>query len=166
MKCQHALDPKACYDDQQLVFTPSSVGFILWQDLQGVRNRSIQKQARYRSEMRRNVETMRREELEGVSSRFSIKFLLGVLNSAAAHQSLRANRRSNVHLYPDDWKQIQIPDVSLEQQEAVIRLVDRVLTAKTGNLTADTSEDEAEIDRLVYTLYGLIDEGIAAVAGA
>ena len=116
--------------------------------------------------MRRNVETMPREELEGVSSRFSIKFLLGVLNSTAAHHSLRANRRSNVHLYPDDWKQIQIPDVSLEQQEAVIRLVDRVLTAKTGNLTADTSEDEAEIDRLVYPLYGLIDGGIAAVAGA
>jgi len=26
---------------------------------------------------------------------------------------LRANRRSNINLYPDDWKQLPIPDVPL-----------------------------------------------------
>ena len=108
---------------------------------------------------------MPREQLEQASRGFSIKFLLGVLNSSVARQLLRANRRSNVHLYPDDWKQLPIPDVSLEQQQAVISLVDRILAAKAANLTADTSEDEAEIDQLVYALCGLNDNEIAAVAG-
>ena len=159
-------DPKACYDDQQFVFTPSSVGFILWQDLEGVRNRSIQKQARYQDEKRGNVKTAPREQLEQTSGRFSIKFLLGFLNSTAARNSLRANRRSNVHLYPDDWKQLQIPDVAIAQQEPVINCVDRILKSKAANPAADTSADEAEIDRLVYALYGLTDAEIAAVAGS
>ena len=156
-------DPKACYDDQHLIFTPSSVGFILWHDLSGVRNRSIQKQARYADEMRRNVVVMQREEVEKISRGFDIKFLLGVLNSAVARQSLLSNRRSNVHLYPDDWKQLQIPCVPRETQETIIRLVDRILIAKSCDPDADISYVETEIDELVFQLYGMKDEEIAAV---
>ena len=88
------------------------------------------------------------------------------MNSTIACNFLRANRRSNVHLYPDDWKKLPIPDVTTEQQTPIVDLVDRILKAKAADPAADTSEDEAEIDRLVHTLYGLIDEEIAAVAGA
>ena len=80
---------------------------------------------------------MPREQLEQASRGFSIKFLLGVLNSSVARQLLRANRRSNVHLYPDDWKQLPIPDVSLEQQQAVISLVDRILAANDKDEVAN-----------------------------
>lgn len=165
------LEPAPCYDDQQLVFTSSSVGFILWQDLRSVRNRSIQKQARYRNEKRGGAITVPREQLEKTSCRFSIKFLLGVLNSAVARHLLRANRRSNVHLYnvhlfyPDDWKLLPIPDVSPEQQEPIIEYVDRILKAKSANPAADTSAEEVEIDRLVYALYGMTDAEISAVEG-
>ncbi len=41
-----------------------------------------------------------------------------------------------------------------------IRLVDRILTAKAADPLADTGEQEAEIDRLVYALYGLTEEEI------
>ena len=158
-------DPKACYDNQQLVFTPSSVGFILWRDLQGIRNRSIQKQARYSDEQKNSVSTLPRGQLEKTSHRFSLKFLLGVLNSVVARHLLRANRRSNIHLYPDDWKGLQIPDVLPEQQEAVIDCVECILAAKTADPTADTSADEEEIDRLVYALYGLTDAEVAVIVG-
>ena len=158
-------DPKACYDNQQLVFTPSSVGFILWEDLQGIRNRSIQKQARYRDEKGNSVNPMPREQLEQISHRFSIKFLLGVLNSAVARDLLRANRRSNVHLYPDDWKQLPIPRISGARQRPFIRLVERILAAKGSNPAADTSGEEAELDRLVYALYGLTAAEAWAVGG-
>lgn len=48
-------------------------------------------------------------------------------------------------------------------QQPIIRLVDRVLTIKNQAPSADTSALESEIDRLVYQLYGLTDEEIAII---
>ena len=70
-----------------------------------------------------------------------------------------------MHLYPDDWKLLPIPDVSPEQQEPIIEYVDRILKAKAANPAADTSAEEVEIDRLVYALYGMTDAEISAVEG-
>ena len=148
-------DPKACYDDSRLHFTESSVGLIPWHSLSGIRNRSIKKQTRYRNEKPRRPDLPRREELEETSARFAVKYLLGVMNSTAARDFLRANRRSNIHLYPDDWKKLPIPDVTPEQQAPMIQLVDQILDAKRANPDADVTEQEREIDRLAYQLYGL-----------
>ena len=158
-------DPKACYDDFRLHFTESSVGFLPWHSLSGVRNRSIKKQTRYRNERPRRPDLPQREELEETSRRFSVKFLLGVMNSTAARDFLRANRRSNIHLYPDDWKKLPIPDVTLEQQAPIIGLVDQILEIRRADLSADTGVQEAEIDRLVYELYGLTEEEISTMEG-
>ena len=147
-------DPKACYDDFRLYFTESSVGFLLWHGLTEVRNRSIKKQTRYRDEMP-HPDLPDREELEMTSRRFAVKFLLGVMNSTVAHNFLRANRRSNIHLYSDDWKKLPIPDVPPEQQEPTIELVDQILVAKRTDPNADVSELENEIDRKVSDLYGI-----------
>ncbi len=159
-------DPKVCYDNQYLIFTPSSVGFILWHSLSGIRNRSIKKLTRYSDEKPRRPDLPQREELENTSRRFAVKFLLGVMNSTAARDFLRAHRRSNIHLYPDDWKQLPIPDVSPEQQEPIIELVDQILDAKHTDPDADVSNLEDEIDQMVYLLYDLTPEEIAIVEGA
>ena len=156
-------DPKACYDDFRLHFTEGSVGFIPWHNLSGVRNRSIKKQTRYHDETPRRPDLPQREELEKTSRRFAVKFLLGVMNATVAHDFLKAHRRSNISLYPDDWKELPIPDVTPEQQIPIIKLVDTILNAKRTDPTADTTKPEAEIDRLVYELYGLTKEEIAAV---
>ena len=148
-------DPKVCYDNHYLIFTPSSVGFILWHSLSGVRNRSIKKQTRYRDETPYRPDLPEREELEETSNRFAVKFLLGVMNSTAARDFLRANRRSNIHLYPDDWKKLPIPDVSSEQQTPIIELVDKILDAKHTDPDANVSKLEKQIDQIVYFLYGL-----------
>ena len=42
-------------------------------------------------------------------------------------------------------------------------MVDQILAAKDADPDADTSALEAEIDRLVYDLYGLTASEIAAV---
>ena len=59
--------------------------------------------------------------------------------------------------------EIPIPKVPVAEQEPFTRLIDRVLTAKRANPDADTADLETEIDHLVYKLYGLTDEEIAAV---
>ena len=85
------------------------------------------------------------------------------MNSTAARDFLRANRRSNIHLYPDDWKKLPIPDVSLEQQAPIIELVDQILEIRCADSLADTGDQEGEIDRLVYELYGLTMKEVAEV---
>lgn len=49
------------------------------------------------------------------------------------------------------------------QTNRLINKVDQILTVKEDNPEADTSEWEAEIDRLVYELYGLSEEDIGIV---
>jgi adenine-specific DNA-methyltransferase len=149
-------DPKCCYDIVQLHFTESSVGFVPWHSLAGVRNNSLKKVARYADEKPR-PDLPQREQLEAISRRFSIKYLLVVMNSSTARDFLRANRRSNIHLYPDDWKKLPIPDVPPERQQPLVVLVDRILAAKHADPAADISELEAELDRLVSALYGLTE---------
>ncbi len=62
-------------------------------------------------------------------------------------------------------ERLPIPQITAAEQRPFIRLADRILSAKAADPTADTSEQEAEIDRLVYTLYGLTEEEVAAVEG-
>ena len=156
---------RVVYDDQKLYHNHSAWSFIPWRSLSGVRNRSIKKQTRYSDEMP-HQNLPQREELEDTSRRFAVKFLLGVMNSTAARDFLRAQRRSNIHLYPDDWKQLPIPDVPPEEQEPIIELVDQILATKRTDLDADVSDLENEIDQIVYLLYGLADDEIKIVEGA
>ena len=156
---------RVTYDDRKLYHNHSAWSFIPWRNLSGIRNRSIKKQTRYRDETPHRPDLPRREDLEKVSRRFDVKFLLGVMNSTVAHHFLRANRRSNIHLYPDDWKKLPIPDVTIERQSPIIELVDTILDAKAADPATDTSAEEAEIDRLVYALYGLTEAEVAAVEG-
>ena len=89
------------------------------------------------------------------SRRFAVKYLLGVMNSSTARDYLRANRRNNVQLYPDDWKNLPIPDVSPEQQQPIVALVEKILTAKRANPNADITAPEAELDHAIAKLYGV-----------
>ena len=86
------------------------------------------------------------------------------MNSTTARDFLRSNRRSNIHLYPDDWKKLPIPDVPPSQQTPIVELVNQILAAKSTDPDADTSELEEAIDWLVYELYGLTDEETAEIA--
>ena len=152
-------DPKCCYDDQHLHFTESTVAFVPWHAFHGVRNKSLKKAARYRGEKPPRPDLPKREELETTSRHFSVKYLLGVMNSASAREFLRSNRRSNIHLYPDDWKKLPIPDVSADQQKPIVAVVERILTLKRANPAADISSLETKLDAAVTTLYGQTPEG-------
>jgi len=93
---------RAAYDASQAFHSHTLISFVPWHALAGVRNNSLRKTARYRDEKPR-PDLPKREELEVTGRRFAVKYLLGVMNSSTARDFLRANRRSNIHLYPDDW---------------------------------------------------------------
>ena len=58
-----------------------------------------------------------------------------------------------------------IPSATPAQQKPIIDLVDQILAVKKADSTADTSALEAQIDKLVYALYGLTEDEIAIVEG-
>lgn len=157
---------RVAYDAMQLFHNHSAWSFVPWHALSGVRNNSLKKVTRYIGERPQRPDLPKREELEVTSRRFAVKYLLGVMNSSVARDFLRANRRSNIHLYPDDWKKLPIPDVSPAQQQPVVALVDRILNAKQKNPAADTSVLEGEIDKQINALYGLTPDEIKTVEDA
>ncbi len=159
-------DLRCCFDDKQLYTNHTSIIAVPWYFLAGVRNNSLKKSAHYRGELPPRPDLPKREDLEKTSRCFSVKYLLGVMNSLAAREFLRTNRRSNTDLYPDDWKRLPIPVVPSAKQKPVERLVERILTAKQRDRGADVSALEREIDALVYALYGLPPEEIKLVEGA
>jgi hypothetical protein len=157
---------RAAYDVGQVFHSHTLISFVPWNSLRGVRNNSLKKAARYQGERPPRPDLPKREELEATSRRFAVKYLLGVMNSTVARDLLRAHRRSNIHLYPDDWKKLPIPDLPPERQKGIVALVDELLAAKRANPSADTTALECEIDRQVYALYGLTPEEIKIVEGA
>ena len=155
--------PKVTYDERSIHFDASSVAFVPWQLLKGVRNRSIAKSAKYRDQLRYKEMTpaMLREDLEKISRDFDLKYVLGVMNSACARDWLAKCRRSKLHVYPDDWKKLPIPKATLAQQRAIADLVQKCLDAQGK----DCEEQEAEINSRVAKLYELAEEEIAIVEG-
>jgi hypothetical protein len=62
--------------------------------------------------------------------------------------------------------EIPIPHCSSENKLLVTKIVDKILTAKKSDPSADTTALEAEIEHLVYKLYYLTPEEIAIVEGS
>ena len=148
-------DPVTCLDTDRLHFPESCVGFVRWHAISGIRNRSIKRKSRYADEKPKRPDLPRRENLEVTSTRFAPRFLLGVMNSSPARDFLLANRRSNIHLYPNDWAKLPIPDCTEEEQERVVRIVDAILDAKKRDSGSNVDEKELQLDRVVRNLYGV-----------
>ena len=95
---------------------------------------------------------------------YSLYYLLGIVNSKLINWYFRCfSTNSNVNSY--EIEAIPFPSVSTIQQQPIANFVDFILAAKKKDPSADTSKQEAEIDKLVYKLYGLTDEEIAIVEG-
>ena len=148
--------PKVIYDNKRIHFDASSVGFVSWHQLAGVVNRSIDKTARYRYQ----DPSGDRDERERLSQQFHAKYLLAIMNSAFAREWLSRRRRSKMHVYPDNWKQLPIAPIPSTEQEVFVRQVDAILTEFAAHgyplpaeSAARVAEIEREIDPRVARLY-------------
>ena len=100
----------------------------------------------------------------------SLKYILAVLNAKLTKWFLQQVAPTS-GMGTLRWKKVYIETIPLvrtspDQQRPFVDLVDRILAAKDADPTADTREAEAEIDRLVYALYGLTEEGDYCRGGA
>jgi len=103
------------------------------------------------------------------SDEIPIRYLLGLLNSKLLHFYFGfigiMTAGGAYTLKAATIEALPIPFTISEQQEPIIKCVDRILAAKKKDSNADTSALESEIDQLVYKLYGLTDDEIAIVEG-
>ena len=100
---------------------------------------------------------------------YDAKYILALLNSTLINW-FYANQFTNesiltVNLSKEYLSQIPIAVVSKNKQQNLIELVEKILASKRFDLALDTIVLEAEIDRLVYELYGLTEEEIRIVEG-
>ena len=146
-------------DNHRLVHNHSLIACVAWNNLNGVENKSI-------SSSIKKFSTMSRVEMEKLSITADLRYLLGVMNSKYVTLLLRNLRGGDYHIYPEHVRNIPIPTASAEDQQKIIALVDEILAAKKSNPSADTSTLEAEIDKIVYGLYGLTNDEIAVVETA
>lgn len=95
--------------------------------------------------------------------------VLGILNSSISRFFLKnicdAVQNDYLRLKVNYVTQIPIPQATPAQQTAIVAIVDRILDARATNPAANVSSCEAEIDRLVYDLYGLTTPEIAIIEG-
>lgn len=142
--------------DNYYIHTHLLTGCVLWKDLKGVENKSIlssiKKFSRYS-----------RAEMENLSQKVDLRFLLGIMNSTYATVLLRDLRGGDYHIYPEHVRNIPIAPATQVQQRPIINLVDTILVAKSKDPNVDTSSEECQIDRLVYHLYGLTYDEVLIV---
>ena len=112
------LVPRNFLDAEQGYFNESVIGFKRWCDLKGVENRSLKSACN---------EPKLRAEFERVSEIYSYPFLLAILNAKLTAYELNTNRRSNIHIYPDDYRELYLPVVTIEQQTQLTALANQML---------------------------------------
>ena len=98
---------------------------------------------------------------------FSPFFISALFNSTLinwyAYKFIFCSAIRTMHFDNYYVSKIPIPVATSEQQVPVVELVDHILMTKATDPEADTSEEEAEIDQLVYALYELTAAEIAVV---
>ena len=99
----------------------------------------------------------------------NILLLLAILNSKLAtfyhfNSSPKATKGAFPKILVKDIKEFPLPKISQEAQQLFIDLVDIILTKKENG--KDTTEEERQIDQMVYKLYDLTPEEIAIVKGS
>lgn len=106
----------------------------------------------------------------------NIKYILGLVNSKYLRWLYNKFVNESGRLFPQikitHVKKLPIPFISLEKQQPIIKLVDRILSLTQSEdyledpqKQAKVKEYERQIDQLVYKLYGLTEEEIKIMEG-
>ena len=96
--------------------------------------------------------------------------MLGVLNSKITTWFYRSSTDEEGKVFAqikiELLRKLPVPRAEPQDQKPVIKLVERITSAKQQVAKADVSALEREIDELVYALYGLNEEEKALVQAA
>ncbi len=153
------------YDENGLVCNDSIVVMKKFGDLKQIKNLSIS------NSITKN-NSLPRIELEKISECYDLRYLLAILNSKFANYYLNNIRRHRLqnYFYPNDYRKLPIVDLSLNEQESFIKLVNKIqrnsYSLENNEVLIDKETFNSlkeEIDQMVYQLYELSEEEIDAI---
>ena len=121
-----------------------------------------------------------KEYNSSISENYSLKFLLGILNSKLTTWYFYNFQSESLHFYPNDAKSLPTPNIDFtiksqkQLHDTIVNLVTQMLSTKKQLATALTDSDknflqskcssiDRQIDSLVYQLYNLTPEEIKIV---
>ncbi len=98
----------------------------------------------------------------------SLRYLCAILNSRLVSWFMRSTGLTT-GMGQLQWKKfgveaIPVPRLSAADEDPLLRLVDAILSAKDADGSTDTSVHEADLDEMIYKLYGLTAGDISAVS--
>ena len=94
---------------------------LLWKDLCGVENTSIETSIKKYCKLSR-------QEMESLSKECDLRYILAILNSKYAIELLNNIRAGDMNIYPEHIRNIPIPAISPDAQQPFIALADTMLT--------------------------------------
>lgn len=99
-----------------------------------------------------------------------LKLLLALINSRIAQFYLEerypaSSYNQGITFTKEMLNNLPLPGLSPSERNKLIAVVDLILAVKRTDPHADTSRLEADIDRLLYQLYGLTEAEIAIITG-
>jgi len=145
--------PRAFIDTQHGIFNESAIGFVRWIDLKGVENQSISKSY---------INEQERLKFEEISSSLNLNYLLAIINSKLIKYELNADRRSNIHIYPDDWRKLRIIPIDKQAQEPFIACIEHISkdtleVVVLGSRFIHRLKDTFELDKISKKLNSFYD---------
>lgn len=113
------------YDEEKMICNDSCYVLTLHHYLKGVENRSINKARNNFS----NPNKRSLEELELISMQFNLKYILAILNSKFMRKYLNLTSHAVIKdsKYVNDLKYLPIKEISLDDQEVFVDLVDNIM---------------------------------------
>lgn len=117
---------------------------ILWKDLKDISNKSI-------STSIKKFSRLTRADMEMLSEKVDLYYLLAVLNSSMAGQLLSDQRGGDYHIYPEHIRNIPIPIPDKERQTTIGDIAKEILARRTRN--QDYTDLAKQINNLVEQLY-------------
>lgn len=157
--------------EDKILHNDSIIGASLWHYLENAENKSITTSIKKFSRFSRS-------EMEELSKKVSLKYLLGIINSKYTNILLDNLRAGDYHIYPEHIRNLPIPLASKEKQIEIENLTDKITEAKrkleemkkNNALETEIETQERFIDIIdnninikVYELYGLSKDEIAII---
>jgi len=129
------------FDDKGIISNHSTSVMVLYHLLKDVDNKSIKSSIKKwntkKGELKKEFSYLsliskEREELEKISLKYDLKYILAIINSNFAKFYLNSIRkhRMEYYFYPDDYKLLPIKKLSLSNQKEFIKKVDEIISFK------------------------------------
>ena len=130
--------------DTHFLHSDSMFCAVLWKDLKDVNNKSI-------SSSIKKFSKYNRTEMETLSGKVDLYYLLAILNSSKANQLLADQRGGDYHIYPEHIRNLPIPLPEKEVQKNIGNIGKEILQRRKVN--ADYFDLQEELDKMVASLY-------------